>query len=126
VGQSPTEGVPERRAVDVFFERVVDVVVLPGAFASFVLKAAEKRIGKPRMAMDGNSQDVVPSVKDILVSVAMMIIDVQDRYFAIAAEIGRGDRCRIEITESAERPALGMVARRPDEGIGQTIAFDQS
>ena len=55
-------------------------------------------------------------VKDVLLAVAVVIVDVQDRHLAEAAEVVGGDS-GIEVAETAEATAFGMVAGRSDECI---------
>ena len=74
-------------------QREVVIIASPGIHPCFIAETAEVGIGEMRMPMDGNSQDIRPVVKDILLAVAMMIINVKDSNLTVGAEVmGRNGR----------------------------------
>src|SRR4030095_14686116 len=103
------------------------------------------------MAVDRDGEHVGAVVEDLLLAVAVMVVDVEDRHPAVSRKkIGRDragaeikeaavgarrrlalprknsarDRAVVEITKAAEGARLGVVARRPYQGVGEIGAFE--
>ena len=76
---------------------------------AFVRKAGEVRIGKIGITMNRDRQDVGTIVEDVLLSVAVVIVDIEDGDLAVRTEIVRTDGGVAEIAESAERSPFGMM-----------------
>ena len=75
------------------------------------------------MAVDGDGEHVGAVIEDLLLAVAVVVVDVEDGDAAIAGEQVRRDRRVVEIAEAAEGARLGVVARRPHQGIGEPRPF---
>jgi hypothetical protein len=71
------------------------------------------------VAVDRHRQHVVALVEDVLLAVAVVVVDVQDRHLAVVRQEVGGDGGVVEVAEAAEAAALGVVARRAHQGIGQ-------
>ena len=63
-----------------FSGRLVSSAASAFAFARFVGEAGKVRIGKARVAMDGDREDVGAGVEDVLSSVAVVNIPVDDQH----------------------------------------------
>ena len=108
--------------VELFGQRQIQVKSFTLALAQFLFKAGKIGIGKARVTVQGNGEHIGALVKNILLAVAMMVIDIQYGDFAVVAEILGSNSIVIEIAEAPEGPVFGMVARRPDQGIGKPPA----
>ena len=56
--QGPCKCLPALPARQIFGERVIDVEACSGTIPSFVIEAAEVRVSKTRVTVDGKGQDV--------------------------------------------------------------------
>ena len=71
---------------DVLGQRHVEIVAGAGPDARLVAEAGEVRIGEARMAVDRDGQHVGARVEDLLLAVAMVIVDVEDGDPAVARQ----------------------------------------
>ena len=80
---------------DVLGQRDVEIVAGAGARAGLVAEAGEIRIGEARMAVDRDGEHVGAVIEDLLLAVAVVIVDVEDRDAAVArrADWRRSRRC---------------------------------
>src|SRR5262249_32081703 len=111
--QSLCHGVSVLLGRDVLRQRNVEVETSAFANAGLVAETREIGIGEARMAMDRHGQYVGTIIEDLLLAVAVVIVDVEDRDLAVARQQVRGDGAVVEIAEAAEGACLGMMARRP-------------
>ncbi len=54
----------------------------------------------------------------------MVVVEVEDRDPGVAGELLGGDGGVVEVAEPAEGAALGMVARRPDQRVGEPATVE--
>jgi hypothetical protein len=87
-------------------------------------KSAEVGIRNGWMPVDGNRQDVASFGKDELLAVSVVVIDIQHRHVSIRTQVMGGDSGVVEITEPPENVPLGMVSRRPDQGVSDPESPD--
>src|SRR5215813_13642351 len=113
MAQSLCHGVSVLLGRDVLRQRNVEVETSAFANAGLVAETREIGIGEARMAMDRHGQYVGTIIEDLLLAVAVVIVDVEDRDLAVARQQIRGDGAVVEIAEAAEGACLGMMARRP-------------
>src|SRR5690606_38027263 len=101
------EGARERpavlRSILVLGQRKVQVEAFAGPLAAFVGEAGEIRIGERGIDVDRNGEHVGAIVEDLLLTVAVVIVDVEDGDLAVLAEVLGRDRTAVEIAESTER-----------------------
>ena len=109
--QALGHGVPVLLRRDVLRQRNVEIVAGAGARAGLVAEAGEIRIGEAGMAVDRHGQHVGAVIEDLLLAVAVVIVDVEDRHAAIARQEVGGDGAVVEIAEAAEGARLGVMAR---------------
>src|SRR3546814_18597376 len=83
---------------------------------------AEIRIGEARVAVNRYGEHVAAVVEDVLLPVAVVIVDVQDRRPPELGKVVRGHRGVAEIAEPAEYPTPGMVARRAGPRLSHAAA----
>ena len=77
------------------------------------------------MAVDRDRQHVRPLVEDVLLAVAVMVVDVEHGDFAERRQVMGRDGRVVEVAEAAEGLALGVMAGRADERIGDASAGEQ-
>ncbi len=109
---------------DVLGQRDVQIEAGAGTDPGLVAEAGEIGIGEARMAVDRDRQHVRPRIKDFLLAVAVVIVDVEDGNAVVAGEEVRSDSGVVEIAEAAEGPRLGVMAWRPHQRIGKVGAFE--
>src|SRR4030042_6601672 len=92
-----------------------NVYVVSCAFtrAAFVAESGEIGIGVIGVTVNGYGTDIVPLVKNVLLAIAVVEVDVEDRHPAPPGEILRGDSIVVEMSELAERFPLPLRAGRP-------------
>ncbi len=71
------------------------------------------------MAVNRDREDVAALPEDILLAVAVVIVEVEDRDAGGFRKFLGGDGRVAEVAESPEGPVLGVVPRRPDESVGE-------
>ena len=114
VGQGLTP-LTERRSGG---HRVIPVKAHPCTQSRLVCIAKEMRESVFRVTMQRTKKHIIALVKDILRTVAMMEIHIQDGYTLRAAiqQILSRNRCIIEKTISAEHVPRRMMPRRTTQG----------
>src|SRR3546814_17220171 len=82
-----------------------DVHVVAGALATPALgaEAGEVGVGEGRRAVDRHRQHVVALVEDVLLSVAVVIVDIENRHPAIVRQEVGGDRGIAEVDRKSTR-----------------------
>ncbi len=78
-----------------------------------------------RIPVDRKRENIAALVEYVLPSVAVMVIDVEDRHprRAVVAEPLSGDRSVVDVAISAHERGAGMVAWRPAEREGRPLTF---
>jgi hypothetical protein len=77
---------------DVLRQRKVEIVSGTGADPRLVTKAREIGISEARMSVNGDGQNIRARVEDLLLAVAVVIVDVEDGDAAVAGEHVGGNR----------------------------------
>ena len=108
---------------DVLRQRQVEIVAGARADPGLVAEAGEIGIGEARMAVDRDGEHVGAGVEDLLLAVAVVIVDVEDGDAAVAREQVGGDRRVVEIAEAAEGARLGVVAGRAHQSVSEVGAL---
>src|SRR5262249_20692165 len=111
--QSFCNRVPVLLRRDVLGQRDIEIEAGALADAGLVAEAREIWVGEAWMAVDRHGQHVGTVIEDLLLAVAVVIVDVEDRDLAVARQKVRGDGAVIEVAEAAEGARLGVVARWP-------------
>ena len=75
------------------------------------------------MAVDRDGEHVGARIEDLLLAVAVVIVDVEHGDAAVARQQIGGDRRIVEIAEAAEGARLGVMAGRAHQSISEVGAF---
>ena len=108
---------------DVLRQGEVQVVAGARPDAGLVAEAGEIGIGEARMAVDRHGEHVGARIEDLLLAVAVVIVDVEDGDAAVARQQIGGDRRIVEIAEAAEGTRLGVMAGRAHQGVSEVGAL---
>ncbi len=65
--------------IDLFGQRIIDIITFTGTISVLILKSGEIRIGKSWMSMDRNSQYIIALIKYILLAVSVVVVNVKDQ-----------------------------------------------
>src|SRR5262249_33130234 len=109
---------------DVLGQRNIQIVPGAGANARLVAEAGEIGIGEARVTVDRYGKHIGPDVENLLLAVAVVIVDVENGDPAVAGQEVGSDRTVVEIAEAAEGACLGMMPRRAYQGIGEVGALE--
>ena len=109
---------------DVLRQADVQIVAGAGPDAGLVAKAGEIGIGEARMAVDRDGEHVGARIEDLLLAVAVVIVDVEDGDAPVARQHVGGDRRIVEIAEAAEGARLGVMAWRAHQSVGEVGALE--
>src|SRR5690606_127006 len=93
--------------------------------AFFIGKTGKIGIGKIRFSVNGNRKNILAFIKYLLMSVPMVIIDVENGHFAVFGKKICSNRGIVEIAKTAKYVAFGMVPGRTDQSIRGVIPFQQ-
>ena len=80
-------------------------------------------IGEMRVTMNGNSEYIVAIVKDVLRTVAMMKINIQNGNSSVTTQKVCSYGGRIKIAKTSKRPSFGVMARRSYKRISNAIVI---
>ena len=119
---SPTR-VPVLLGRDVLRQRQVQIVAGARPDSGLVAKAGEIGIGEARMTVDRHGEHVRARIEDLLLAVAVVIVDVEDGDATVARQQIGGDGAVVEIAEAAEGARLGVMARRAHQRVSEVGAL---
>ena len=75
--------------------------------------------------MDGHGQNIGPVIKNILLSVSVMIVNVQNRHPSLFPQILGSRCCAVQVAEPAKGPAFCMMSGRPHKVISNPFPVQQ-
>src|SRR5690606_3666118 len=104
-------------------QRYVEIEAGTRTGPGLLAEAAEIGIGEAGMAMNRHGQDVGTRVENLLLPIAVMIVDVENRNPAVTAHVIGRDRGVAKIAEAAERAVLGMVAGGAGECVSEPMTL---
>ena len=122
IRRNPGKGLFRRRHPGVVAashgHRQIEIEVPPFAFACLFRATPVKGIVVHRIGMDRDGQNVGTGIEDRLRSIAVMDIDVEhcDTVMDLPETLGCQRRI-VQIAEASGMGRIGMVTRRPAQGI---------
>src|SRR6187551_699646 len=104
-------------------QRQIEVGALAFTVAGLVGAAPEEGIVGCWVGMDRGEGDVGAAVEDVLRSVAVMVVDIEDRDLRAAAcnRCLRGDGGIVQVAIAAEIVGAGVMPRRSAQAKGATL-----
>jgi hypothetical protein len=75
--------------------------------------------------VDGDGEDIGAFVEDVLLAVAVVVIDVEDRDAALGRKQVGSDGGVVEVAEASERAVLGVMSGGTDECVRETAPFEE-
>jgi hypothetical protein len=75
------------------------------------------------MAVDRHREHIRPLIKNVLLTISVVMVDIEDRNLTVGTQVVGRDGGGIEIAKPAERPTFSMMTGRTDESIGQPVTL---
>lgn len=126
------EGCEEALVGDACFEGVVEGSAQSSTRAAFVGKSREVGVVAGGVGVDGHKEDISAFIEDLLCSVSMMEVDIEDGdawwvggWLVLAQEVFGGDRSVVEKAVAAAHVAACVVPWRAAECVGKALPFQE-
>src|SRR5699024_1991249 len=95
------------------------------ACATLIFKARDNRIEVGGVPMDGDIDDVITLIEDLLNALPVVHVRIQDDHTLVRLpQHLTGNGCIVQITEAACSVCPCMMTRRPAQGVGRRLTIE--